>query len=339
MSKTPTRKQVALEAGVSEATVSRVYNQPNSVAAEKVEKVKAVAKNLGYCPNKYASALRRNGSGVILFLEMHYTDGYQWTQLRHYNAFYAEIIRTLTREAEKTLFHLRLQTVTSEREIAEFANPATCDGIIGFNFDTEESIRLLTDSGLPYVCCHHTEGFRHANRVSTDNYTGGAMQAKRLQELGYDQPTYVTGALEETFSHRERLRGFSSVFNESSMQLVYTHPSIEGGQRVGGKLARGIKQGNIDSLGVVNDLTAIGIIHELMAAGIEIPNDVGIIGYDNLPVISALPFQLVTIDLRLTRVYEKAFWSLLDNIQDRKNIAARIKPIICPGDSVRSNPV
>ncbi|MBU2511344.1 LacI family transcriptional regulator [bacterium] len=339
MSKAPTRKQVALEAGVSEATVSRVYNRPNSVIAEKVERVKTAAQDLGYCPNKYASALRRNGSGVILFLERHYTDRYQWTQLRHYNAFYAEIIRTLTKEAEKTLYHLRLQTVTSEKEILEIATPAICDGIIGFNFETEDSINILVESELPYVCCHHTEGFKNANRVSTDNYSGGAIQANQLKKSGYDRPVYITGALAETFSHQQRLAGFLSVYGKTSLQVIQVHPSIEGGQQAGEQLVQAIRQSKIDSIGVVNDLTAIGIIHALMRSGLEIPNDVGIIGYDNLPVINALPFQLTTIDLQLNRVYEKAFWSLLDVIQDQRQITSKIKPILCAGESVKHNRV
>ncbi len=334
MSKTRSRKQVAEEAGVSEATVSRVFNNPNSVTPDKVNQVKAAAKKLGYVPNKYASALRRKGSGVILFLEMSATKGYQWTQLRHYNAFYAEIIRTLTREAEKTLYHLRLQTVTSSKEIKEFADPAICDGIIGFNLDTEDSIEALKKSGSPHICCHHTEGFKNVNQVSTDNYIGGLIQAKHLKQNGYNQPTYVTGALEETFSHRERFRGFTSVFNNPELQVVHTAPSIDGGRQAGQKLVQLIKQGKTDSIGVLNDLTAIGIIHEFMQAGIDIPKDVGIIGYDNLPVISALPFQLTTIDLHLTRIYQQAFIFLLDIIQNQTNISKKIKPTLCPGDSI-----
>jgi len=335
MPKSPSRKQVAQAAGVSEATVSRVFNNPSSVAAKKVTKVKAMAAKLGYYPNKYASALRRNGSGVILFLEMHYTDdGYQWTQLRHYNAFYAEIIRALTRGAEKTLYHLRLQTVTSEKEILEVINPANCDGIIGFNFDTDDLIDILRDSEIPYICCHHTEGFKQINSVSTNNYQGGVIQADFLRKHGYTKPAYVTGALENTFSHRERLKGFTSVFKKELCHMIQIDPTITGGQKAGEQLIQSIKQGKVDSIGVVNDLTAIGIIHELLRAGIDIPNDVGIIGYDNIPAISALPFQLTTLDLRLTEIYEKAFLSLLDIIQKQTKFSEKIEPTLCIGTSV-----
>lgn len=335
MKQKATRKQVARAAGVSEATVSRAYNAPHSVSPGKVARVKAAAEKLEYYPNKYASALRRRGSGVILFLEMRYTGGYQWTQLRHYNAVYAEIIRTLTREAESTLYHLRLQTVTSHDEIMRLANPMSCDGIIGFNFESEETSNLLANSGLPYVCCHHTEGFNHVNRVSTDNYAGGLIQAEHLKAKGYTRPAYVIGALEDTFAHRERLRGFLSVYQESAVHLIHTQPSIAGGQKAGKRLIRLLKEARVDSVSVMNDLTAIGVIHELQRAGIEIPNDVGIIGYDNLPAISALPFQLTTVDLRLTRVYEKAFRSLMETIQKQKPIADKVEPVICPGNSTR----
>ncbi|MEJ2665356.1 MAG: LacI family DNA-binding transcriptional regulator [Spirochaetia bacterium] len=64
------RKQVARLAGVSETTVSRVYNNPERVDSAKVERVLKTARDLGYVPDKAASALRRKGTGIILFLEI-----------------------------------------------------------------------------------------------------------------------------------------------------------------------------------------------------------------------------------------------------------------------------
>ena len=336
MAPSVTRKQVAQEAGVSEATVSRVYNQPDSVAPDKLERVRSVADKLGYSPNTYASALRRKGSGVILFLEMQVKGGYQWTELRHYNAFYAEIVRTLTREAEKTLYHLRFQTVTSEKEILKIADPKNCDGVIGFNFASESSVQTLAKSGLPYVCCHHTEGFQKANRISTDNFHGGALQAKELKSKGYQKPAYITGALEDTFSHQERLRGFVEEFSLDSKDIFKTDPSIEGGLQVGKVLVDQIRKKRFDSIGVVNDLTAVGIIRALMSSGIEIPRQVAIIGYDNLPLINALPFQLTTLDLDLPQVYKKAFHALLSMMRENKSntIKLKLKPKICKGTSI-----
>lgn len=333
MSDQPTRKQVALKAGVSEATVSRVYNCPQLVAPDKVKRVKKAAKTLHYSPNKYASALRRKGSGVILFLEKVEKSGYQWTQFRHYNSFYAEIIRTLTQEAEKTLYHLRLQTVLSEKKVLKLADPKTCDGIIGFNFDSEISANIFQKTGVPYVCCHHTEGFKDLNTVSTDNCHGGEIQAKALKDAGYKSPVYVTGAIRDTFAHQERLKGFTRVF-DSNIRVLETSPDIKGGQHASEEIIKRIKKGEVDSIGVVNDLTAIGIIQNLMKAGINIPSDVAIIGYDNLPVISALPFNLTTIDLLLPLLYKKAFSALLEIMRGYTRITNKIKPKLCPGDSL-----
>lgn len=333
MSKKTSRKQVAKIAGVSEATVSRVYNNPKSVSADKVEKVMAAANRLGYSPNKYASALRRKGTGVILFLERNQAEGYQWTQIRHYNAFYAEIIRTLANEAENSLYHLRLRTIENDDEIIELAKTQLCDGIIGFNFETEQSARILQQTNMPYVCCHHTEGFSDLNRVATDNYFGGSLQAKQLMEAGYQRPAYVTGSLEDTFSHRERMRGFSSQWSNTSVPLIETEPSIQGGQRAAEKVLKLLESGSIDSVGVVNDLTAIGMIQVFYNKNIKIPADIAIVGYDNLPAISALPIALTTIDLNLPKLYKKAFWSLLDIIQNEKQVSKKIKPEICKGNS------
>ena len=333
MANGPTRKEVALQAGVSEATVSRVYNFPKSVAADKVLRVKNAAKKLNYIPNKYASALRRKGSGVILFLEKRQKSGYQWTQMRHYNSFYAEIIRALTQEAEKTLYHLDLQTVTTEKQILKHADPKLCDGIIGFNFETETSAQVFKNTGVPYICCHHTESFKHLNTVSTDNFFGGKIQAQALKEAGYQNPVYVTGALVESFAHQQRLEGFQSVWL-SPAAVIETEPTIVGGRTIAEKLLKMIQHRAVDSIGVVNDLTAIGIIQHLMKAGLEIPGDVAIIGYDNLPVISALPFDLTTIDLALPELYKKAFRALLEVMRGKKDFTGKVKPKLCTGNSL-----
>ncbi|MCP4756559.1 MAG: LacI family transcriptional regulator [Proteobacteria bacterium] len=335
MKKKATRKQVAEEAGVSEATVSRVFNNPVSVNSVKVERVRAVAESLDYAPDKFASALRRKGSSVILFLERREEGGYQWTRIRYYNAFFAEIVRAVAKEAEKSMYHFHLKTVDSDREIAELARSGICDGIIGFSFDDRSSARILAESGLPYVCCHHTEGLEGLNRVATDNHAGGLLQAGELRKSGHTKPVYITGALEETFSHRERLRGFREGFAGVSFQVLETDPSIQGGKEIARKLIADIKNEQIDALGVVNDLTAIGVIQELMAAGVRIPEDVSVIGYDNLPATIALPFRLTSIELSLRDIYRKAFWSLIELIRGNRADYCQITPIVYSGESIR----
>ncbi len=335
MSDKTNRKQVALEAGVSEATVSRVYNNPDSVSPKKVAKVKKAAKKLGYTPNKYASALRRKGTGVIMFLENRSDSRtYKWVEIRYYNAFYAEIIRAVSREADKSLYHLRLHSVSSNQEILEFSQGKDCDGIIGFNFEEEHSMDIFKKVEIPYVCCHHTETFKGVNRISTDNFHGGFLQSTALRKKGYSSPVYVTGTLEETISHKERLKGFLSGYPDSSIPVLQTDPSLEGGYQVTEKIVEDIRRKKIDAIGVVNDLTAIGIIQKLLAIGIKIPRDVAIIGYDNIPAISVLPISLTTIDLSLPKIYQTAFSSLIEIIRYQKPIAEQILPILKDGNSI-----
>lgn len=335
MSEKPNRKQVAQAAGVSEATVSRVFNNPESVSADKIKRVTEAARRLRYTPNKYASALRRKGSGVILFLENENdTRHYRWTRIRHYNAFYAEIIRALSREADQSMFHLRLASVSSPEEILDLEQSEVCDGIIGFNFEDERSVEPFQKISIPYVCCHHTETFKGINRVSTDNFDGGFQQASLLRDRGYQAPVYVTGALDETIAHKRRLNGFLSGFPKDQIRVIQTDPSFAGGLSIAESLIPEIINGRIDSIGVVNDLTAVGIVQKLLANGIGIPDQIGIVGYDNLPIISVQPVNLTSIDLSLPEVYSTAFRSLLDMIRHRQPVAKVIPPIVKAGESI-----
>ncbi|MBU3917360.1 LacI family transcriptional regulator [bacterium] len=329
----PARSLVAELAGVSEATVSRVFNTPSSVSQAKVELVLAAANKLGYIPDKNASALRRKGTGVILFLEKKVEKRYQWSRIRYYNWFYGDIIRSLSADIDKTMYQLRLYSVTSNEEIFELGKKKICDGIIGFDTEDQETATVLAGTGIPYVCCGHTEEFT-ANSCSTDNHKGGFIAAKYLYETGHRKPAYVTGLLDEVFSHHARKEGFCAGFKDCEVKIIGTDVGKKAGYETGKVLCKSVKKGDIDSIGVVNDLTAIGVIHALMEDGIRVPDDVSIIGYDNLPITLSLPFQFSSVELSLSKLYSSALKLLLNSIKTGKAIKHVIEPELIAGESV-----
>ncbi len=329
----PSRKAVAKKANVSEATVSRVFNNPSSVSADKVKCVRDAAEKLGYVPDKNASALRRNGTGVILFLEKITGKGYEWPEIHYYNWFYGEIIRKLSKAVDKTLYHLRLYTVTSNTEIAELGNKNICDGIIGFNIDDSATVLALKKTGIPHICCGHTETFK-TNICSTDNYKGGFLAAQYLYETGHQKPAYVTGLLDKVYAHRARMKGFCDGFKNRRVKIIKTGIGKEGGYKGALRHVSHVQNQDIDCIGVVNDLTAIGVIQALMEQGIRIPEDVSIIGYDNLPLTAALPFAFSSIELNFSKIYASALDLLLETMNSGEPVKNIIEPVLVPGESV-----
>ncbi len=337
MIKKVTRKELAKKAGVSEATVSRAFNQPNSVKIEKREKVISLAKKMGYQPDKHASALRRNGSGTILFLENKAERKYSWIKIECFRWFYGDIVWAISEESENSLYHIRFKTAESLLDIRNILQQERFDGIIGFNFEEPARAEILAESGIPYICAHHTKKLSGFNRIMLNNYKGGYLAGEFFKKTGHKKPVYVSGYLEYQSAHDERYKGFMDALSPITVDLIDINVSLEGGVEAGRKLLKRVKNREIDCIGVVNDLTAWGLIQVFREAGIKIPEDISIIAYDNLPITLSLPFRLASIDLRLHDIYSQAYKKLILQIQTGEIVDEVVDPYLIKGNSVKSN--
>ncbi len=132
MSKRITRQDVALAAGVSGATVSRVYNNPDLVDRNTVERVRAWASQLGFVPDKNAAALRRRASGTLLFVEIEEGQTYRWPSQKAYQSLYGEIVRGLLHAVQESSFTLQLVGLKSAQDIPSLDRFGNFAGILGF---------------------------------------------------------------------------------------------------------------------------------------------------------------------------------------------------------------
>ena len=324
----PSRREVATAAGVSEATVSRVFNNPARVSREKVRRVKEAVRRLGYRPDKHASALRRRGTGTVLFLE--YTGGgeYHWPEIRFFNWLYADILRAVVDSIGQTLFHLELKTVASLNEIAMVKGE--CDGILAFNVEEARYAEAVAATGIPYVCAHHTESLEGYSRCSSDNRAGGGLLGSLVREAGILRSAYVTGHTGTVEAHRRRFEGFCETFR-GEVSVIETPVGIEGGIVAARELAPEVRRGSVQGICVVNDLTAIGVIRGLTAAGLKVPDQCVVAGYDNLPVGLGLPYTIPTVDLRLDLLYREAVAGLLRFIGSGEPADLRVTPELVAG--------
>ena len=296
-----TRQDVALAAGVSGATVSRVYNHPELVDAATLERVRSAADALGFVPDKHAAALRRGSSATLLFLEIEDDTAYRWPGQRAYFSLYGEIVRAMLHAAQKTPFTLQMVSLPpaglSSLERFDFA------GILGFDVTEQRWADALAAFGKPVVCCHHGDHLTGVSTVTTGNREGGALQAEYLRSRGHGAVAYVT-SLAGVRSHQQRWEGFRDV-----LQPAFTLDGFLGfadGQRAGQEIAAKVRRGEITAFACVNDLTALGVIRELETQGIQVPRDIAGIGYDNLLMDGLLGHALPTVDGRLPEVYTRA---------------------------------
>lgn len=320
--KTVSRDQVAAAAGVSSATVSRVYNNPSSVSDEKRNAVLSAAEKLGYVPNKSASALRRNGTGIITLLELKKAPrAYYWGDLPIFKWFFAEALEAVRKVIDSSMYQLNIAVAENADDLKKLRGRT--DGLICYDVDELSEAEMIAASGIPYVIGHHTNSYNGFNRSSTDNRLGGKLQAEALKKGGCKRPAYITAHLDMVQPHLDRLEGFLSVYPRNSVKIA-----VDGVGRTSGYRAAMQLIGECDGIAAVNDITAAGAGYALTEAGISVQDDMPVIGYDNMPLSIALPFRLLSIDMRPGLIYSRAASALLRIINSE-----------CPESAETINPV
>ena len=304
MTKRVTRQDVALAAGVSGATVSRVYNTPSLVDSATVERVRTAAAGLGFVPDKNAAALRRRSSGILLFVEIDEGPGYRWPSQRAYQSLYGEIVRAVLHSVQAGSLSLQLVGLGSAAEIPSLTRYGDFAGILGFDVTEQRVASALASLGRPVVCAHHGNHLVGVSTVTTDNRSGGALQAQYLRDRGHTKIAYVTGMRDEVLSHRLRWEGFRTM--GEPVELLEDSLGYAEGQKAGKRLARSARDGLVTAFACVNDLTALGVIQGLAGEGLEVPRDVAVIGYDNLVLTGLLGPGLPTVEAQLPVVYTRA---------------------------------
>jgi len=330
-----TRDDVARLAGVSSATVSRVYNNPERVSRNKREAVQKAAAKLHYQPNDTAARLRRGNPEIIHFLEIRRPPDTTWAQMRGYNWFYGDIIRGVQRGLTGSSYSLQLTQIDSHEELKNLSENPGCAGFIGFDIENIEDAEALRQTGKPFVLGHHGTGLQNYPRCSTSNYEGGRLAGAFLRERGYTRPLYITDRGETISTHQRRKEGFLSVWPD-------TPPPVR--DIIKDDTYAAVKESLLnreyDSLAFVNDYTALEILRRLLGeTDLKIPRDLGAIAYDHIPITRAFPFELATVELNLGEIYHQAAKLLLGLLSPpstpEDHVPHRIiPPRIIPGNSL-----
>jgi LacI family transcriptional regulator len=326
MSKRITRQDVALAAGVSGATVSRVYNTPSLVDKTTVERVRQAAATLGFVPDKNAAALRRRSGGTLLFVEIE-EPGYHWPSQRAFQSLYGEIVRAVLHANQESSFSLQLVALPSAQAIPTLHRFGAFAGILGFDVDDQATADALARLGRPVVCAHHGDHLTGVSTVTTDNRAGGRIQAQYLKDRGRSRVVYVTGLQEGLRSHQLRKAGFESVLEPA--RVLDGSVGYSEGIRAGREMAAPVRQGSVDAFACVNDLTALGVIQGLAAEGLSVPQDVAVVGYDNLVLTGLLGPSLPTIEARLPVVYTRALEVLANLVNGTaEEVHESVEPVL-----------
>ncbi|WP_134698690.1 LacI family DNA-binding transcriptional regulator [Ammoniphilus sp. YIM 78166] len=308
-------KDVARKANVSIATVSRVISKPETVAAETIKKVTEVIEELNYQPNAAARQLRMSETKTILVVVPDIT-----------NTFFSRVLSGIESVAMKNEYQVLLGNAASH--VVDFENgylnalrQRKADGMILLTAGIESSAVDEIAREYPLVlACEYIEGLS-VPTVSIDNVSGARKATEYLIELGHERIGMISGPMNSVLG-RDRIKGFYQAMARNQLEvnpvLVQEGDfSYESGYNLMEKLLA-LKHGPT-AIFAANDEMAFGIINAIESKGLRVPDDISVIGFDDIKFSSIFKPGLSTISQPAFQIGTKAM-ELLIRLLKRKEI-------------------
>jgi DNA-binding LacI/PurR family transcriptional regulator len=289
----PTLEKVALRAGVSRATVSRVVNGSTTVAPEIRESVLRAVQELGYVPNHAARSLvtQRTNSFALVLPEPS-------TRVFSDDQFFPGMIRGVSQEleaAEKQLVLMMASSTASHDRIEQYAMAGHVDGVMVASVHGADPLPVtLSRMGIPVVSNGRPLGRLAVPYVDVDSVGGAATAVRHLVELGRQRIATIAGP-QDMVAGIDRLAGYRSELRDSSRRSIVAIGDFtrESGETAMRQLLS--DDPNLDAVFVASDLMAHGAMHALQRAGRRVPEEVAVIGFDDIELARYTDPPLTTI--------------------------------------------
>lgn len=321
----PTMKDVAREAGVALGTVSKVFN--GIPVGERYRlKVEEAAKRLGYQVNEYARGLKTNKTYVVAVVLPQADHPFFSVLLQH-------ICGELAKRGYRTQLYLTGFDPEREKECIRLVRQHKVDGIIGLTFSPE-----LEVDNIPFVTIDRCFG-PGVPCVSSDNFSGGMMQAEKLMSLGCRHLAFLrTGALAYGEVDK-RGNGFESACRSSRVpvETCWLSGKEESVELFRDFFRKHMKDGKleIDGIGCSTDLLAYQVMRILEEMGVRVPEDVQIIGYDGIRKFGCEDRYCSTIVQPAERMAEACVELLLESDRDKLPSLVCLPVSYAAGDTTR----
>lgn len=315
-----TSMEVAKLAGVSQSAVSRVFTPGASSSKKTNELVRKAAAELGYRPNVLARSLI-TGKSRMIGLVVAYLDNY----------FYPEALELLSSALQKKGYHVLIfMSGNKEGDIAEAVDEILdyqVDGIIAASVSMSSDLaKRCTSAGVPVVLFNRTQDDDRLSAVTSDNFQGGQKVARFLLAGGHKRIGYIAG-WEGASTQRDREKGFTEELVRNGQELyareVGNFNSDEARQAARTMFS---KQNFPDAVFVANDAMAIAVIDVIrFELGLEVPDQVSVVGYDDVPISSWPAYDLTTVRQPANRMVAETVSILIESIENKTTIARRVE--------------
>lgn len=300
----PTIRDVAQAAGVSINTVSRALNDKPDVNPETKRQILEAARSLKYKPNKLARGLRSNKTGVIGVIVADIA-----------NPFFSAVVKGMGKAARELGYSIILQDTGEDYAIEEEAvrimQAEQVDGVLISPVQTDKrSVLMLEESGMPFVLVARYFSDLDADYVAADDVQGGFLATSHLLERGHRKIGLINGPPFNS-SARERFQGYKNALSKHGMPLdeaLITSGALtmeDGYSHARALLANESVRLRPTALFAFSDYVALGAMQAIQEAKLQIPEDIAVVGYDDIDFAFCLETPLTTVRVPKRRIGEE----------------------------------
>lgn len=315
----PSIADVAAVAGVSTQTVSRVSTGYPGVRPETRDKVMEAMRQVGYVPNSAARALKHGTFRTIGII------AHQLARTGESRT--VEGVVEAARQAGYGVTLADVRTPTSHDVSAAAAGLASMaiDGVVIIRAESSAPETLAIPSHVPVVVSDsHFVG--HHPAVATDQHAGTVMAVNHLLDLGHHTVTHLAGP-EDSLPAAERLSAWQEALEAAGRPVPAPHHgdwSAQSGYEVGQTIAGLVLAGQTSAVFCANDQMALGLYRALYERGLRIPEDVSVVGFDDIPEAAHLWPPLTSVAQDFRRIGQRLVDLLLDQIRTGEQPEERV---------------
>lgn len=316
-----TLKDIAAKTGYSISTISRSLSDNNRIPLETREEIKRIAKELNYTIDINARNLSKKSSNTIgVFMQ---DDFFKIPHSTFTNVFWSTLHEEIQLKKYEPALYLFKNTEDFKIKVSQLFNSGLIDGVIIFSkILTNNEIEFLKEMKYPYSLLYYGPEKYSEEVFTADNYSSGKIITQYL--LSRNLKSIVTITTDMTPSFKMRTLGFKHALEENKLVfnenlIIKSSPSFENGVAIAQELYK--KLDTIDAIFAQHDIWALGLIKGFNDLGVKIPEEISIIGHDNLSFKNWFSPELTSFTIETKKICIDAIESLIeDKIYRRKKI-------------------
>jgi len=333
----PTSRDIADLAGVSQATVSRALRNSPLVREDTRKKIHEIARELNYFVNRNAAGLRTHQSNTIALLLFDETGGDD----AQINPFFLSMLGYVTRCAAGLGYDvlISLQQASDDWHI-EYQASNRADGLIllgyGDYLTYREKLTALADAQTRFMIWGPIRKDQPGHSIGCDNINGGYLATRHLIRLGRQRIAFLGDASRRSPEQADRHRGYVNALHGGGIE-VYDELNAYADNResLGYEAVNALLDAgtDFDAIFATTDVIAIGAMRALQDNGLNVPVDVSVVGFDDMPLASHVSPALSTMRQNIQQASEGLVRSIVDQIKGKTVESLLIAPQLVIRDS------